>query len=163
MKHTEKDGKHTLIIEQECPDCKGTGVYVGMAERDGFAVQCKTCDGTGKYVAKIWWADFTEKKKKDGIHTVLQGNPGFCVSSKGEFDFGGMSYQDWFNGKPFPPKSEMRAFTCPLWWYQNVDYDKKPDWDCSSALLGRKFSDCQLFKEKHKCWERFDKEQNKEK
>lgn len=34
----------TIIIE--CQACKGTGLYKGMAERDGAAVVCSHCHGT---------------------------------------------------------------------------------------------------------------------
>lgn len=40
--------EHIIKIECECNACKGTGLYVGMAERDGAAVVCYTCKGTGK-------------------------------------------------------------------------------------------------------------------
>jgi hypothetical protein len=67
-----------------------------------------------------------------------------------------LDYKDWLVGNPFPEKGEMREAVCPAWWYQNVDYKRKPEWDeCTGC--GR-FSDCKNFKTKEKCWERFDKE-----
>ena len=38
--------KRTIVIE--CQACGGTGLYKGMAERDGAAVVCSCCNGTGK-------------------------------------------------------------------------------------------------------------------
>ncbi|GAH55007.1 unnamed protein product, partial [marine sediment metagenome] len=40
--------EHTIEYDCECNDCKGTGLYTGMAEGDGFAVVCHACNGTGK-------------------------------------------------------------------------------------------------------------------
>lgn len=33
----------------ECPACKGTGVYSGVAETEETAVICNKCEGTGAY------------------------------------------------------------------------------------------------------------------
>ena len=41
-------GEHVIEFDCECESCKGTGLYVGMAEREGSAVVCHTCKGTGK-------------------------------------------------------------------------------------------------------------------
>lgn len=54
---------------------------------------------------------------------------------------------------------KMRKFTCPAWWYQSVDYEKKPDWE--ECIGMGSFSNCKHFKNKDFCWERFDKEQKK--
>ena len=59
---------------------------------------------------------------------------------------------------PFPSGSEMRQFTCPAWWYQAADYEKKPQWDCC-GIGGGLFWDCEHFAAKRECWERWDKEQ----
>jgi hypothetical protein len=70
--------------------------------------------------------------------------------------FGGLPYEDWKAGKPFTPGTEMRRSTCPAWWYQCTDYDKKPNWDeCGFGV----FSKCKHFAEKQRCWERSDSEQ----
>ena len=49
-----------------CNSCKGTGVYSGMAEKEGCAVMCWTCNGGGYQVA----FKFTKLKKRTDIHTV---------------------------------------------------------------------------------------------
>jgi hypothetical protein len=91
------------------------------------------------------------------VYTGVQVNPGIVLGGpKGKFDFGGMSYKDWSDGKLFLPKSEMREFTCPAWWYQIADYSKKPRWD--GCIHVGSFSGCKHFGQKCECWERWDKE-----
>lgn len=143
-----------ISFDEVCPSCHGTGLYQGMSERDGFAVVCYKCKGTGCHHFVHEYEPFTERQPKDGVRTVLQCNPGIMVG--GEVDcFGGISYAEWLQGKPFVIGMEMRQFTCPAWWYQLADYSKKPDWrECTYGM----FSGCRNFKNKHLCWERFDKE-----
>lgn len=158
-------GHHVIGYDCVCTDCKGSGIYVGMAEKDGFGVVCYKCKGTGQRHEKIEYDDFDHKKKLQLVR-VLECNPGIGVGiapEKGftEESFGGMPYEDWFAGKPFPLKSEMRAFVCPAWWYQSANYDLKPEW-CREYGFGlSSFSSCDRFPQKELCWQRFDKEHKK--
>jgi hypothetical protein len=135
-----------------------------MSERDGAGVVCHTCEGTGKCDRKIEWEDFEGKVKREDLERVYETTAGIMVgkgSGERTFElsyFGGMPYEDWFNGNPFPTGSEMRNSTCPAWYYQSVDYKKKPDWDWCRGLCGCSFSSCKHFPDKAKCWERWDKE-----
>jgi hypothetical protein len=138
--------------EAQCGACQGTGLYVGMAERDGTAVVCHTCKGTGKTI--IRWTAFTGRKRQEGVTHVLEANPGICVSTK-LGGIGGMPFDAWQAGLTFPPGSEMRAYTCPRWWYQCADSSKLPEWD--SCGFGR-FTDCKHFDNKVACWARWDAE-----
>ncbi len=143
---------------RQCVSCKGTGIYVGIGERDGFAVVCHTCDGTGKETVAIEYQEFTGRKRRKDVHTVIEVNPGITAGLGNgctKESFGGMLYKDWLAGKPFAPKTEMRQYTCPAWWYQTADYKKKPEWD--ECGCGR-FSCCAHFPNKQACWERWDKE-----
>jgi hypothetical protein len=146
----------------ECCSCNGTGLYVGMAERDGSAIVCHTCSGTGKEHIVLQYRPFTGRQKAVGIERVLQHNPGIIVGKgNGKFSldcFGGMTYSDWLKNKKFPKYSEMRNYSCPAWWYQGADYKKKPDWKECTEILGSSFSQCSMFGCKEKCWEKFDKE-----
>jgi len=152
---------HVIEYDQECKSCKGTGLYVGLAERDGVAVICHTCKGTGCHHIKIEYDDFSVRLPHRTVTHVVQVNPGICIGSgKGDqyklSDFGGMPYQDWLNGKEFKRGMENRKFTCPAWWYQSADYDQRPDWDeCNRCGA---FSGCEHFPNKGECWERFDRE-----
>ena len=158
---------HVIEFDQECKSCKGTGLYVGIAERDGAAVVCNVCKGKGCHHVKIEYDDFLERNTHENVEQVYECNPGVVIG-KGErgdkfklSDFGGMPYSNWLSGVSFSPGMENRKFTCPVWWYQNADYSKKPNWiECVGA--GSTFSKCPHFAEKDKCWERWDKEQNHE-
>ena len=160
--YDEKTGKHTLTYECQCSACKGTGLYVGFAEKDGAAVVCHTCKGTGRLTPTVTWQDFRGKLIRDNVGLVLQTNPGIGVANASDGsclvvkDFGGMLYSDWFAGKPFPLGSEMRKYSCPAWWYQCAEYDKKPKWD--ECIGCGSFSGCKHFANKEECWKRFDSE-----
>ncbi len=144
----------TIEFDQECPECKGTGIYVGMAERDGYGVICHHCKGSGKYHFIHRYEEFSRLKIKDGIVKVVETNPGICLG--GNLDFGGMSYNDWLNGKIFEHGMEMRNFVCPNWWLQNAK-GKHTEWEeCGFGA----FSSCKHFESKNECWERYDKEFN---
>lgn len=154
--------EHKIQYRAECRPCKGSGLYTGMAEHDGSAVVCHGCRGKGFVDEEITYRDFEGRKIRHGIRRVFRANPGIGIgrgkTKTGETfgleDFGGMKHQDWVDGKPFPAKSEMRRFTCPAWWFQSADYKKKPQW--KTCHFGA-FSDCELFGQKDKCWERYDK------
>jgi hypothetical protein len=126
-----------------------------MAEMDGFAVVCTHCKGTGKVHRTIEYDDFDGRQPREGIHTVIECNPGIGVG--GDLNFGGQSYESWKSGNPFPSGSEMREFTCPAWWYQTCDYRRNPRW--RECLLGGFFSECDHFANKAECWKRFEREQ----
>jgi len=164
---------HLIEINEECKECKGTGLYVGMAERDGSAVVCYKCKGTGCHTHTIEYDDFKERKQRKEIERVYQANPGVLIGKGftpqlGDFDltvFGGIPYDQWSklkNPKNFPSGTEMRLFVCPAWWYQTVNYDLKPEWDECHSACGHGFSSCASFKNKDKCWARFDKENKNE-
>lgn len=154
--------EHVIEYDCECGDCDGTGLYVGMGERDGAAVVCYRCKGTGQKHITITYRDFEGRKHHKDVQRVFEVNPGITIGSEPSVglrlsDFGGMPYQDWKQGLPFPPGSEDRRFTCPAWWYQTADYKKKPNWkDCLGC---GSFSGCQFFPTKAMCWARFDREQ----
>lgn len=152
----------TIEHIEKCQSCRGTGLYIGMAERSGAAVVCYNCKGTGAFKFKHKYEEFDGRKRRDNVERVFEANPGFVIGTRnGELslsDFGGQPYDNWLRGDPFSAGMEMRKYVCPAWWYQTADYDKKPDWD--SCLGCGAFRDCLHFPTKEKCWERFDKENN---
>ena len=152
-----------LEYDCACPGCGATGLYVGFAERDGAAVVCRACTGSGKQHRVIEYDEFEGRKERGGVAQVFESNPGICleINLDRAIDsleaFGGMPYEEWRSGQPFPAQSENRAYTCPAWWYQGVDYEKKPNWrECNGCGA---FADCESFPSKDKCWARFDAEQ----
>lgn len=142
-------------FDEKCKVCKGTGLYQGMAERPPYAVVCHNCKGTGKFHFIHEYEEFEKRELRENVDTVLRCNPGIMVGGH-EHNFGGITYDAWLNEEQFKPGTEMRDFTCPAWWYQSADYDKKPQWkECG---WGGAFSHCQHFGNKTKCWERWDRE-----
>lgn len=152
---------HVFKQEAACDACKATGLYVGLAERDGSAVVCHRCKGTGEMTIRVEWDDFEGRKNRKGVRRVVEVNPGICIGEGNGHrleDFGGLTYEAWKEGVPFGRHTENRNFTCPTWWYQSADYDKKPEWSECGDSLGRSFSQCPHFANKGTCWARFDRE-----
>jgi hypothetical protein len=150
------DMHHIIEIEEACPACKGTGVYLGMAERGGTGVVCSRCGGTGRHVFRHEYDDFEGRNWCGGVDRIIACNPGICVGSGPEF--GGMPYAAWYAGESFPAGSEMRKYTCPAWWHQALGTTGLPHWD--ECKWGQRFSDCAIFPYKAACWIRFDQEQS---
>lgn len=144
--------KNVIEYDCECESCGGTGIYRGFAEGKNVGVVCNECEGTGKCHVKFTYNDFVGRKKIKGLKKVFHTNPGFSL---GESVKGGMTYSDWLAGKKFTKGSEMRELVCPAWWYQGADYKKKPEW--KECIRCGAFRDCKHFKNKQKCWDRFDR------
>lgn len=141
------------VIEAVCRDCKGTGLHVGLAVRDGAAVVCHTCRGTG--CQHIEYEPFRQRRIREGIKWVYEIGAGVVVGTPFE-EYGGMSAADWYAGQPFKAGMEARKYVCPARWYQQANYAKKPQWD--QCLIADAFTSCQLFPMKDCCWEAWDKE-----
>ena len=149
----------TIEFKEVCKECKGTGLYIGMAERNEATTVCYNCKGTGYNHFKRTYTPFKERLPHPTAKQVYECNPGIMIGSSQGFslsDFGGMSYADWVRGVSFTPKMAMRKYTCPAWWFQTADSTKEPNW--SECKLGISFSRCEHFENKSKCWERWDKE-----
>lgn len=148
-----------IEFDEVCKSCKGTGLYSGMGERDGAAVVCHTCHGTGRHHFEYDYEEFKRRSSPPkSVVRVYRVNPGIGIGEgKGHrlTDFGGIPIKAWLAGGEFPPGTEDRGHTCPAWFYQSADYKKKPDW--ATCGFGS-FCDCDSFKNKEKCWERWDKE-----
>jgi hypothetical protein len=147
-----------IEIKEQCKSCGGTGLFVGMGERDGAAVVCHTCNGTGCHEFRHEYEEFTERKARQGVKRVFAANPGVCIGDGIDCkieDFGGIPVTDWEKGEPFQQDSEMRKFTCPAWWNQCTGGDNTPFKKCWDAM-GRSFSGCPHFACKAKCWAEFD-------
>jgi hypothetical protein len=151
-----------IEIDEECRSCSGTGLYIGIAERDGAAIVCSQCGGSGCFHFVHEYAEFIGRlahTKK--IKRVYQVNPGVVIGEGGGLkleDFGGMPASDWTKGDPFLIGSEDRNHTCPRWWYQSADYKIMPQWEECFQSLGVSFSRCSYFQTKGQCWKRWDDE-----
>ncbi len=146
--------------KQECKSCKGTGLYVGMAEGTrGGAVVCYTCKGTGEQLCHFEFEPFIGRNPSPQVTHVYHVNPGIGVDN-GIIVPGGVSKEEWERNPNSvkEPGREMRLHTCPAWWYQAADSEKKPDWDeCPGCGT---FASCEFFNLKEQCWARWDMENN---
>ena len=143
---------HVIEYDEQCKSCSGTGIYVGMAERDGAGVVCSDCKGAGCRHRRIEYDDFTGRVRRSDVVRVQRVNPGIVVDDS--FDqFGGLPYDDWAAGAQFTPGTEDRKHTCPAWWYQCADWELKPHWDICDLGM---FTSCKMFGCKADCWRRWD-------
>lgn len=137
-------------MQDYCRSCGGSGIYVGLGERDGAGVVCHTCKGV-------------PRSAREGITRVFLYNPGILIgvdNAKGLTlglklcDFGGMPIEDWLALRPFVVGTEMRQFSCPAWYYQAVNEKLRPRWhECAGTGT---FSKCSSFGDKAQCWARWD-------
>lgn len=119
---TGKDNPGKIIIDVDvyCTKCDGTGLYKGMAERDGAAVICVHCDGTGKEHIHLEYERFVSRKKRNNVNRVYKTAAGYGISdqdtinSSGEtihFSKCGCTYEEWENGNDPKPIKELH---CPM-------------------------------------------------
>ena len=147
---------NTIRWTQECNSCKGTGLYIGMAERSGSAVICHNCKGTGRLDREIKYHPFTGRNERtEDIGKIFQTSAGMVLGGMMQ---GGITPEEFEEdpAKAKEPGREPRDYICPAWWYQSADYEKKPEWD-ECKILGS-FKDCVHFPNKDKCWVRWDAE-----
>jgi hypothetical protein len=144
-----------------CTECSGTGLYAGMAEKDGCAVVCYKCGGTG--AVDFNYEEFEERKKKEGVKRVFSNSYGYghCAddftTKEGKtirFSAGGCTYEEWEKGKfPMPVKD----LYCPYLW-DNCGIGNEPLSLCGEANRRSDIiSKCACYANKNKCWEEFDK------
>ncbi len=157
----------TIKMQIECPYCKGTGVYVGMAEGRGAAVMCHRCDGTGAYEYSYSYNEYTGRKVKEGVSRVYLSSGGYKIGT-GEINFDGIgeidmdkegiSYLDFINGKK---PEHIKKLLCPMQADQIACHNKEGFVDECNKLNGNRISmltECKMQPEKGKCWERFENE-----
>lgn len=164
--------KKKIKMDIECQSCDGTGVYVGMGEREGASVICRICEGTGKENFVFEYNDFKGRKKRKGIKRVYLSGMGYCIAPKkikfekqGEIDLTkeGVSYKEFLLGqKPKPIKS----LGCPMMSDQSACHDIKGFVDECNKLNGKWINyipDCKHQCKKSECWERFEQKQRRSK
>lgn len=148
-----------------CKSCGGTGIYVGMGERDGAGVICHTCDGTGCQNYTFEYTPFKKRKKREDVKRVFLGGYDYCLRTKPitlnngifiDFSKEGVSYKEFLDGKI--PK-HIKQLACPMRADQSACHKIKGFTDKCSKLNGGWVSyipDCKC-KDKKACWERFEK------
>jgi hypothetical protein len=68
-------------IKQECPSCKGVGLYRGFYDAPGEAVICGGCAGKGWSLYQ--YQEFTGRKKKRDIKTIRGSRGTFIATGVG--------------------------------------------------------------------------------
>lgn len=134
----------------ECKQCDGTGLYVGMAERDGAAVVCYRCKGTGKdHIEFVPFVSRLEPKKPvKRVHV----SRGYVLSPNHADCDGGVPYDQWKPGKVIP--ADERLY-CPM-LYTHQEYCAFRDEHGSARPgIGQRISDCEMWKVKEACWVKF--------
>lgn len=163
-----------IEMEIQCKSCGGTGVYVGMAEREGAAVVCSSCNGTGKCWYAFEYEEFTGRKKKDGVTRVYKSSYEFVIAPKkirfenlGEIDLSeeGVDYADFLAGSM---PGHIKSLVCPMLADQGACHsiegfvDECGRLDGQGSLIGRFLSSCAYQRNKATCWERFEQGRKKE-
>jgi len=103
------------------------------------------------------YEEFAGRQKRDGVTHVFRVNPGICADA-GVIVKGGVPIAEW-EANPLSVNQigkEMRAHTCPAWWYQSAEYALKPQWN--ECRVGGVFSQCRYFASKESCWDKWDME-----
>jgi hypothetical protein len=146
-------------IEIQCPSCRGTGLYSGIAEKDSCAVVCHTCNGTGKTTYS--YREFTGRKIKKGVERVFKKSCGYVHAPNDykadngaiiRYSEGGCTYEEWLNGAEPKPVKDLY---CPYMW-DNRGMGNEPLERCKKGRSGFGFiSDCRFFADRAKCWEEF--------
>jgi len=165
---TKQNGnKLTVTIEHQCDSCEGTGLYQGMAERNGAGVVCSTCKGTGKFVSVETFTKFEGRKNKKGVERVYQTAGGYGITSKDftdkngklfKFSEAGCSYKDWKNDVIPKPIEDLH---CPyMHSNQNMQNSKHKAYKmyktvCRNGLHWGLITECKNFKCKEKCWKKY--------
>jgi len=170
----ETDDKYTLQGKVECDKCGGTGLYVGIAEKNGSAVICMCCNGTGNVNLKKEYKKFKSLKEKKNVKRVFKNSGGYILSSedtqteKGNiitFSKYGCTYKEWLEGKIPKP---IESLHCPcIHTNQNMQNPKHKAYKlyiekCHNSLSFT-ISDCKHFKNKEECWKRYHQLNRKEK
>lgn len=150
-------------IEIECSACKGTGLYVGLCEKDGAAVVCYRCDGKGSvFFSYNEPPPGSKPRRRDDVVRVFDRAHGYVISANDvttkegtffPFSQYGCSYQDWYdNGAE--PKSMVRMLRCPA---NNAIKDRHGYEFCIQGP-GDNIFKCPRICNKDKCWEEYDKQ-----
>lgn len=71
-------------IHVECDACGGTGLYVGFAEPEGYAVQCSKCAGRGSYWFNYKKAKQYRKRRRGVTRVIVDDKPWFARTANRE-------------------------------------------------------------------------------
>lgn len=148
-------------VETACHACDATGLFVGLAERDGAAVPCVDCDGTGCRIA--YYDAFVKRKRISEITRVF---PRSAVKLAAGIE-GGTPYPVWWESG-LRSDAYPRSVACPMEFFEK----DLSSWSSSaspmdaerwcflvqplSARWGSTCQKCPAHTEKDLCWQVFD-------
>ncbi|MHA1482024.1 MAG: hypothetical protein ACTSQA_01130 [Candidatus Heimdallarchaeaceae archaeon] len=145
---------------EQCKSCKGTGLYTGIAEREGAGVICWTCKGTGRVKKEHNYTEFTGRKRRKDITRVFKEGWGYVivdediVTEEGiemPFTKFGCTYEEWLAGAT--PK-ELTFLICPH--QPNMNLSNKSVDNCKDLNWGMTVRQCPHYSTKEKCWEEYE-------
>jgi hypothetical protein len=144
--------KQRIDLDIVCQACTGTGLYIGLAERDGTAVVCSACKGTGKYAYRFTYEPFVERKappkKVKSVHVAR----GYVIAHDFDLSDGGLPIERWKPGMTVPADEKLY---CP-WNYVTQEWCAHPDKNGRAPFpFGLTATSCPYWEAKAECWERF--------
>lgn len=153
----DKDSRRRSIdLAIVCQSCDGTGLYVGVAERDGSAVVCYRCTGSGNYAYHFEYEPFVERRPApEGVTRVHVGR-GYVLSPKHP-QCTGIPVSEYEPGMSVPADEQLY---CP-YLYTHQGWCAKPekwhpDYEPAAPVeLGAYISDCKHWDDKADCWRLF--------
>jgi hypothetical protein len=152
-----------IEFDEQCNACKGTGIYVGIAERDRCGIICRDCKGTGKVHFVHEYEEFTGIIKRNDVDIVVEDSHGITIDKEYSRRFKRLTYRDWLMGKPF--EIDMTFVTgslCPIRWLQSIGLEKKKEIHHKKycRTIAGQFSDCSLFSNQQQCWKIYNELEN---
>lgn len=151
----------TIDLQIVCQSCDGTGLYVGMAERDGSAVVCYCCKGSGSYAYHFEYEPFESRRPApEGVTRVHVGRGYVLSPNHPQCD--GIPVAEYTPGMIVPADEQLY---CPF-LYTHQEWCAKPvtpSWRPGEPpgprdtplLAGQRISSCPLWDDKADCWRLF--------
>ncbi len=154
--------KQSIKLDIVCQSCAGTGLYVGLAERDGSAVVCYQCKGTGKYAYQFEYEPFAARRPAPKSVTRVHVSRGYVLSEKHPDCGGGMPITEYEPGMIVP--ADERLY-CPF-LYTGQAWCAKPEsppWRAGEKpgprdtplSAGQGIDACKHWDNKADCWALF--------
>jgi len=145
----------TISLDIVCPSCDGTGLYVGLAERDGAAVVCYRCKGLGQYAYRFEYEPFEVRRPAPKSVKSVHVARGYVISDRLEGSDGGVPIEQWSPGMTVPADEKLY---CP-WNYTTQAYCAHRDADGYAPFpLGAQATSCSYWPDKADCWRIFHSE-----
>jgi hypothetical protein len=149
--------KQSIDLDIVCKSCGGTGLYAGVAERDGSAVVCHTCIGSGKQAWHFEYEPFEQRRPAPEAITRVHLARGYVLSETHPGCDGGVPVSEYEPGMVVPADEKLY---CP-YLYTSQDWCARPevpDWGGEPrppVLAGQYISSCKHWDDKATCWRLF--------